>query len=318
MLENIGFSNIQNFLRKILNKLKPFLRAMNRKTKTAGVVFIIALLLLIGYLFWPAAEPEDIISDWVDSGAIITVGDQEISVDNAEISDDFTHVIIYDSEGNVIAVIPIDELNDLIQNTPPNQPVLIPSKYMPAPPPPAPVPVPVPIPTPPPINITNITPSPTPTPTPPNVTPPTPTPPAVCGNNIVESGEQCEPPNTATCDANCQNTSALPGPGIPTYCGNQAWDGDESDFNCGGSCPACAPLPPYCDNLNYPSPYNIPCAQHLSCWTNSDCVTNNCDLSGATPLPAIDPNTGTIYNLVSQIRLLAGQTWIIPYSGICK
>jgi hypothetical protein len=28
----------------------------------------------------------------------------------------------------------------------------------------------------------------------------------VCGNGIVEAGEECEPPNTATCDASCQGT----------------------------------------------------------------------------------------------------------------
>ncbi len=27
----------------------------------------------------------------------------------------------------------------------------------------------------------------------------------VCGNTVLEIGEQCEPPNTATCNANCQN-----------------------------------------------------------------------------------------------------------------
>jgi hypothetical protein len=29
-----------------------------------------------------------------------------------------------------------------------------------------------------------------------------------CGNGLVQPGEQCEPPNTATCDANCQSISA--------------------------------------------------------------------------------------------------------------
>ncbi|MBI5754996.1 DUF4215 domain-containing protein, partial [Candidatus Peregrinibacteria bacterium] len=37
-----------------------------------------------------------------------------------------------------------------------------------------------------------------------------------CGNGVIESGEQCEPPNTATCDANCQTiTSGGGGPGGP-------------------------------------------------------------------------------------------------------
>ncbi len=32
-----------------------------------------------------------------------------------------------------------------------------------------------------------------------------------CGDGIIESGEQCEPPNTATCDANCQNQCDVDG-----------------------------------------------------------------------------------------------------------
>ncbi|MBU0716980.1 MAG: thrombospondin type 3 repeat-containing protein [Planctomycetes bacterium] len=31
---------------------------------------------------------------------------------------------------------------------------------------------------------------------------------AVCGNGVVETGEQCDPPNGSTCDANCQTVSA--------------------------------------------------------------------------------------------------------------
>ena len=196
--------------------------------------------------------------------------------------------------------------------------------YIPSAPPPAPVAVPVPIPIPTPAPAPTPTPSPTPTPTPPAPTPtPSPQPPQppapttpVCGNNIVETGEQCEPPNTPTCDASCQ-TITTPPP-APAHCTNLQSDGDESDWNCGGSCPGCPPSPPYCDDINFPSPWNVPCAQHLSCWTNSDCVTNNCDMSGAQPLPAIDPNTGIIYNTVQQLRTLVGQSWIIPYQGICK
>jgi hypothetical protein len=30
----------------------------------------------------------------------------------------------------------------------------------------------------------------------------------VCGNNVVERGEQCDPPNTQTCDANCRTIMA--------------------------------------------------------------------------------------------------------------
>jgi hypothetical protein len=39
--------------------------------------------------------------------------------------------------------------------------------------------------------------------------------PGVCGNGIIEPGEQCEPPNTSTCDANCQLIVQPPGPPGP-------------------------------------------------------------------------------------------------------
>jgi hypothetical protein len=39
---------------------------------------------------------------------------------------------------------------------------------------------------------------------------------AVCGNGAVEAGEQCEPPNTPTCNASCQTIAPGPGPGPST------------------------------------------------------------------------------------------------------
>ena len=41
-----------------------------------------------------------------------------------------------------------------------------------------------------------------------------------CGNYVIESGEECEPPNTATCDANCQIVSGQ-------VCGNGILEGNE-------------------------------------------------------------------------------------------
>jgi hypothetical protein len=179
-----------------------------------------------------------------------------------------------------------------------------PTTPAPAPPPVTPTPSPTPAPTP---NETNVTPT-------PPATPPAPTP-AVCGNGVVESGEQCEPPGTSTCDVNCMTVIPIP---YPSHCSNSVWDGDESDFNCGGSCPVCPPAAPYCDDVSNNPYYPYLCSTFLGCWENSDCASGNCDLSGAQPLPAIDPVTSTVYNTVQELRLLAGQMWIIPYSGMCQ
>ena len=264
---------------------------MNKKTKIAGIILIIALIILIAYLIWPSEPtPEEKLEQWLETNPQVMIDDQETKVDSAKISEEYTHIFLIDENGHVFAIIPIDEFFNTVDKTLPGKLFIIPVKYYsPAPPPPAPIPVPVPVPTPPPIinqtNQTNVTPtpSPAPTPIPPNVTP-------------------------------------TPSPPLPS-CINLFWDGDESDFNCGGSCAPCAPTGQYCDDTGVMgpiSPYSVPCNQHLGCWVNSDCVTNNCDMSAAQPLPAIDNNTGIIYNDYNSLRNLAGQTWIIPYSGICK
>lgn len=57
----------------------------------------------------------------------------------------------------------------------------------------------------------------------------------VCGNGTVESGEQCEPPNTRTCDAKCQTVQAVAGP----VCGNQKVEtGEQCDPPDGKTCDA--------------------------------------------------------------------------------
>ncbi len=130
--------------------------------------------------------------------------------------------------------------------------------------PPAPEPVDVPVPTPPPVDDGG-------EPTAPSTTP-TPTPPTV---------------------------PAPPEPYLPS-CSNGVWDGDESDLDCGGSCPPC-----------------LSTGIYTACWENSDCLSGNCDMSGAQALPATDPSTSKTYNTTAQIRVLAGQSWIFPYQGIC-
>ncbi|MCK4670283.1 MAG: hypothetical protein KAT43_03690 [Nanoarchaeota archaeon] len=132
-----------------------------------------------------------------------------------------------------------------------------------------------------------------------------------CGDLLLQTPnsngifEQCEPPNTPICNGTCQLIFPTPPPippgppapgPIPGTCTDLTWNGDESDLDCGGNCPACSPP--------------------LSCWNNNDCTTNNCDLTNAQrPLPT-NPATGNPYTL-AEIRLLAGQTWIIPYQGVC-
>ena len=122
------------------------------------------------------------------------------------------------------------------------------------------------------------------------------TPPAVCGNGVVETGEQCEPPNTSTCDAACQTIT----PSIPAHCGNSVWDGDESDLDCGGSCYPCPPVG--CPTCNY-------------CWENFDCLSGNCQ--NVAPLPIL--YNGITYTSYSQIRQLAQvqDTGVIPFQGQC-
>ena len=44
----------------------------------------------------------------------------------------------------------------------------------------------------------------------------------VCGNGEVENGEECEPPDTETCDANCQAIDVV----VPV-CGNGEVEADE-------------------------------------------------------------------------------------------
>lgn len=58
----------------------------------------------------------------------------------------------------------------------------------------------------------------------------------VCGDGKVEAGEQCEPPGTSICDANCQN--------IPAACGNDVLeDGEQCDPPGAGSMD-CLLIPP--------------------------------------------------------------------------
>lgn len=242
----------------------------------------------------PTSEEETLVQDWASEDAPIIKDSDRISyiVWHIEWNTNSELYNIWDKKGRHFQISKKDLINSIKQGLPP---IVAPAPIPVAIPIPLPTPAPAPTPTP-------ITP-PTPTPvTPPAPLPPTPTPTTpVCGNNIIETGEQCEPPGTTTCDANCQ-TITPPSPSIPAHCGNSIWDGDESDLDCGGSCYKC----PLSGQPTY-----------LSCWDNNDCSSGNCDMSLTTPLPAQDPNTGTLYHDYNTLRTLAGQTWIIPWQGKC-
>jgi hypothetical protein len=80
----------------------------------------------------------------------------------------------------------------------------------------------------------------------------------------------------------------------PATCYDSLWNVNESDLDCGGSCPQC-----------------LSSGIYTACWDNSDCASGNCDISGAQrPLP---PSQTT-----QTMRSLAGQGWVIPYQGTCR
>lgn len=302
---------------------------------TAAAILILLLSLCVFLIVSSEKTAEEKLSDWVESGQARVIpegGEEEIPVESIDIHNS-TYATIRGPKGNPIATLPIDNLlnltdqnNTIVIPVVYLSPIFLPNQSIPGSPPPSPTPVPIPIPTPPAVNNTVPTPTPTPTPVPSS---------PVCGNNKLETGEQCddgnqisqdgcssacknefcgdniiqtmmleqcEPPNTASCDANCK--TIISPPSYPAYCTDNTWSGDESDQDCGGSCAPCLNVPPY----NY-------------CWVNSDCITNNCDTSAANPFPAIDPNPpNNVYATVSQIRILTGPQylWVINWQGQCK
>jgi len=329
---------------------------MSKTLRIIGIILVITFIILL-FLYITAKKPallpeEEIAQEWIDTKPIIiTEKGEEKTATAAEWLKAIRQYLLTDKKGNQIGYITYEELvkaknkgtKPKTSKTPAptpfashHTPIVVP---VPVPMPmPAPAPTPTPTPTPTPVPAPT---QPTPAPSPPNATPPSPIPvpaptplPAapVCGNGMVEAGEQCEPPNTPTCDANCQIITPPPTPvcgnglieageqcdppdGIscdnncqiiitppqPAHCTNNQWDGDESDLDCGGSCNPCPP------------PGN---PTYLSCWTNSDCQTNNCDMSGAKPLPALGPQ-GPV-NTIQQLQQMAGQHWIIDWQGRCK
>lgn len=79
-------------------------------------------------------------------------------------------------------------------------------------------------------------------------------------------------------------------PQLPSYCSDATWSGDESDLNCGGSCNKCADT--------------------LSCWSNSDCSSNNCYFNSATT------SLRSLNGITSNYRSINIQD--IKYQGVCQ
>ncbi len=77
--------------------------------------------------------------------------------------------------------------------------------------------------------------------------------PAICGNGLVEPGEACDDGNTSDLDA-CLSTCAI------ASCRDGVRSQDETDVDCGGSCP--------------------PCAMCGACSGTADCAVGECANSG--------------------------------------
>ncbi|VVB81656.1 Uncharacterised protein [uncultured archaeon] len=181
-----------------------------------GIIAVAIIVLLIA-LFIVIRKPseEQTVKDWVKKQPIIITETGETRAIAAEWIAEKEQYLLKDAEGD-ICYITKEKLMTAIKTE--TKPTIAPS---PAPttvqaPTPAPVTAPTPETTP------TLPSSPAPAPAL-NITPtPTPTGPA-CGNALIEAGEQCEPPNTQTCNAQCQ--LKIPPP-RPSYCTNYKWDGD--------------------------------------------------------------------------------------------
>lgn len=263
-----------------------------KRRKNLAITILIIGLILIFFTLIDSTEkeapltqapiqPEQIeINEWLLTGPTVTTEGTRTQPVAAQWIEAIREYLLYDAENQQIGYITYDELM-LAKHT-----GAIPdaTRQPTSQPPPAPTPVPVPIPTPPTTPAPTPVPTPTPTPTP---TPPAPTP----------APTPAPAPNATT-----PTPTPLPTP-QPTHCTNNQWDGDESDLDCGGSCNPCPP------------PGN---PSYISCWVNSDCQTNKCDLGQAQKrLPATDPITGQDYYSPLELQKLAGQNWIIPWQGKC-
>jgi hypothetical protein len=259
---------------------------------------ILVLLLIVAFVF--LTKPSSVVSgkpiNELEKNDVLVFENKEYALMNKtqnKNDDSFVDLGMLDSEDKPVsvtlddtAIVPVKIEIAWYDFTP------IPS-VPPTPNLPSPTPVTVPIPTPPAApNVTPPTPPNVSVPTPPNVTtPPQPTPP----NATPPTPPMPIPPNATTPPPPPPVPIVITPPTpLPAHCSDSTWNGDESDLDCGGSCPGCLSSGMY----NY-------------CWDNSDCQSGNCDISIAQrPLP---PG-----QTIATLRALAGQTWIIPYQGQCR
>ena len=84
-----------------------------------------------------------------------------------------------------------------------------------------------------------------------STTPPPPPPGVVCGNNVVESGEQCDPPNGTDCDNACQ-TIVAGGPANDSCASPSVVTDGETAFNNVGASTDGPVVPESCGQFNDP------------------------------------------------------------------
>ncbi len=149
----------------------------------------------------------------------------------------------------------------------------------------------------------------------------------VCGNGTVETGEQCEPPNTSQCDANCQNT--IGGALANNNCANPTAIGETSrSFTNTGATTDGPDQPGHCVVQGYTQVdadiwycYTATCTEEVVvslCGSSFDTkvmVYNGCGCPSAQPLACSDDDCGTGTDSRTTFSATAGQSYMIRVGG---